>query len=165
MRYTIKESQLKQIIAESVKKVLKESEENKDEDVIIDVLTACSDSPTASLQFLEKKYKMLRNILNMQSFDEHDCILQYKLKDIITINLNGRLYAAYEVFVRDNNVRVGFYSMRKERAVYRFDGEFDADEISIPLEELRAINQQEYNKLVERFKGVLNQMYEYHYMW
>lgn len=162
MNRTIKlrESELRNLIAESVKRILMEDfSENSDEEIIMEVLTSCSDSEIVSLQFLEKKYQMLRRILNSDLFDDNDQILEPYLKDIITIELNGSLYGAFDVILKNHQIYVEFGSMRKfDAAMYTFDGEFDIDEKTIPLETFRQINQQEYEKLVKRFKYVLYEM-------
>lgn len=156
----LRESEFRRMISESVKRILMEDfSENSDEEIIMEVLTSCSDSETVCLQFLEKKYKMLRRILNRDLFDDNGQILEPYLKDIITIELNGSLYGAFDVILTNHQIYVEFGSMRKFNAAkYTFDGEFDIDEKTIPLETFRQINQQEYEKLVKRFKYVMHEM-------
>jgi len=155
--FRLKESELRRMISESVRRVLNEnSYENNDKEIIIDVLTAFdSHSQIVSLQLLERKYQMLRRILNKDVFENNYKILEPYLKDIITIELNGTLYGAFDVYLENQNIYVEFGSMRKiDSANYVFDSEFDIDEVSISLEKFRQINEQEYEKLVKRFKNV-----------
>ena len=155
----LKESELRRMISESVKRVLNENTDEYSKSIILDVL-----SNTKSLRELESVYPFAKNIL---CNDESNGKMMKNNKHCIIVQFGGTAYQVFDVEVHNNkDVYVYLVSLQEQsdggyERWYELKPEFneDYDEKEITIEEFQRLFPSQYNELINRFNYVANRIF------